>query len=403
MEPLQSSTSRSGLNEQPDNDNVGSLSSVLEGDWSSERQRLIQTGQITPFDTSTQLLDHSLKLTTTEINSTLPSPLSPSATLFTPSTDHSVSGDNSLPLSTSQTSNSQTLTDRQVGRRLDNVTISSLAGSSNSDSTPAWGVKRKRSSPTLQLSTDSFDGLFSDPSPTTLPKTKKGKRISRIGKSRKGKDKAQSESIDSNFYHTPSQSDNSSISSSQSIVVTGDTLQAAPELNFHGADNSKSSSSHDSSPLDTSQLPSTHSLESLCPSSASLEDPTLILEGSSTEVIKDQSLLSNSPNKEDTNADNWVPSLADFENFDSEDSYESEYYTDEELGGVNGRRPKKKVTLRPLSGDELESDDVDDHVTSRKRKKGRGSKKRKKFCGISMKQRKHLDDGDEQLYRMRRR
>lgn len=386
LEPLRSSASRSSLSDQQGNHGVGPLSCTPEGNGLSERQRLIQTGQITPFDTSTQLLAHSQ--TTTEINSTLPSRISPSTTLFVPSTDHSLNGDISLPLSTSQTS---TLTDRQVGRRFDNVTASSLTGPSTLDSTPAWGVKRKRSSPTLQLSTDSFGGLFSDPSPATLPKTKR----KRNSKSRNGKDKAESES------NTPLQIDNENTPSYHTpiTVVTGDTLQITSGLNSHGSDNSKPSSSHDSSPLDTIQLPITHSLET---SRASLEDPTQVLEGSHSEILEDQSLLSNSLNGEDMNVEDWVPSLADFENFDSEESYESEYYTDDELGGggENGRRSKKKLTLRPLSSDELESDD-EDHLTSRKRKKGRGNKKRKKFCSISMKQRKHLDDGDEQLYRMR--
>lgn len=364
----------SSLSEQQSNGEIGSLSRVLEVDGLSERQRLIQTGQITPFDTAhPQLPAHSSNLTTTETISTLsphPSPLTTSSTL--PS-DHLLNGNSSLLSSTSNKSHSQS--DSHLGGRYDNLTLSSLVGPSASDSTTTWGVKRKRPSPTLQLSNDSFDGLFSDPSPVTPPKTKQKRNSKRT--SHKGKKKAQNDSTTNS--PTVSLVDESSPPSHP--IVSCDTPQTTSNFNSEtlGGDTSTANSSHDNAHLNGSS------------SQASLGDTVLITE--------DQSFLPNSLNgeDEDMNADEWVPSIEEFENFDSEESYESEYYTDDELGG---RRSKKKLILRPLSSDDLESDD-EDHVTCRKRKKGHGNKKRKKFCRVTMKQRKHLDDGDEELYRMR--
>ncbi len=92
----------------------------------------------------------------------------------------------------------------------------------------------------------------------------------------------------------------------------------------------------------------------------------------------------------------WMPTIQELENFDSEESAESEYFTDDELGGG---RPKPKRLLRALSSDDMDSGD--EGISSRKRKKGRGSGRGKRACADSADQRKHLDDGDEQLYKMR--
>ncbi len=89
----------------------------------------------------------------------------------------------------------------------------------------------------------------------------------------------------------------------------------------------------------------------------------------------------------------WMPTIQELENFDSEESAESEYYTDDELGGGP---PKRKRRLRALSSDDMDSGD-----DGTKRKKGRGSGRGKRACTDSADQRKHLDDGDEQLYKMR--
>ncbi len=96
------------------------------------------------------------------------------------------------------------------------------------------------------------------------------------------------------------------------------------------------------------------------------------------------------------NMEDWMPTIEELEKFDSEESYESDYFTDDELGtggGVSKPKPKRKRTLRPLSSDDLDSGD------DKKRKRGQGSRRGKRYCREQ--QRNHLDDGDEQLYKMR--
>lgn len=257
----------------------------------TERQRLIQTGLITPFDK------------TPEATPTLTLP--PDVT--TPSTtDH----------------HSSSIT----GSRLDSITPDSLVGPVNSDIT--WGVKQPRPSPTLQLSNDNFDGLFSDLSASTTKLAKK-----RSGKSSKGKD-----SMVTDQPH-PSHSSNSSllipsIPANDHTTETDDVMisQAKAEPDFLG--------------------------------NQDIED--------------------------------WIPTIEELENFDSEDSYgASDYYTDEELGVS---KPKRKRALRPLSSDDLESED---ECSRPRKKKGCVSGRGKRYG--NKQESKHLDDGDEQLYRMRMR
>ena len=315
----------------------------------SERQRLIQTGQITPFDTQ-------------------------------PDSNHTASSQHQSSIesltqheqSSASTPSHTSLVTVTHGNRLDNVTIDSLVGPSNSDSTPTWGVKKKHPSPTIQLSNESFDGLFSQPPPSKTV----NKSEAKSGKSRKGKDKAKSShskrasppsnNIQSTRCHSPNGS--SSLSSASSLHNTSATPTANGESSMD-----EHSTHHTPRFSDVGgQFSGNHD-----DSQTSINDHT--------------------PLNGEGVAEEWLPSIEELENFDSEESYESEYYTDDELGGAIPQRKKMQV-LRPLSSDDLGSED-DDHVTSRKRKKGRG--RSKKYSRDSMDQKKHLDDGDEQLYRMR--
>ena len=89
----------------------------------------------------------------------------------------------------------------------------------------------------------------------------------------------------------------------------------------------------------------------------------------------------------------WVPS----EGEEEEESGESEYFTDEDLGGegVDGVRRRKgrcgrKRKLRELSSDDESEDDL---MSYRRRCKRR--------MASAVRLGKHQDDGDEELYRMR--
>ncbi|XP_064406502.1 DNA excision repair protein ERCC-6-like isoform X2 [Halichondria panicea] len=276
-------------------DVVSTLGQTTEA-ISSERQRLIETGQITPFDTLTS------------------SSLQPSQSTIS-------SIDNSPTIQPSTTTNS----------RLDAITPDSLTGPSSSNTT-TWGVKPQRISPTLQLSTASFDGLFSQSTPSANTAKKA------TGKSRNGKNKAK-----------PSPSLDSRSSSSVSIASGAST-----------------------------------------PIPADLPGGSYMVNTSST--VPTQTGNEATPfSREDM--EEWMPTIQELENFDSEESAESEYYTDDELGGGP---PKRKRRLRALSSDDMDSGD-----DGTKRKKGRGSGRGKRACTDSADQRKHLDDGDEQLYKMR--
>ena len=89
----------------------------------------------------------------------------------------------------------------------------------------------------------------------------------------------------------------------------------------------------------------------------------------------------------------WVPSEGEEE--EEEESGESEYFTDEDLGGEGvggvrrGRRGRKRK-LRDLSSD---SESEDDLMSYRRRCKRR--------TASAVRLGKHQDDGDEELYRMR--
>ena len=97
------------------------------------------------------------------------------------------------------------------------------------------------------------------------------------------------------------------------------------------------------------------------------------------------------PSMENTESDHddWMPSLADFLASDQSSS-SSEYFTDEELGEVKRKR------LRPLSSDDLSSDE---EVKSAR--KGKGKRRRKGKRKVTTRQRYNGDDGDEELYLQR--
>lgn len=386
------------------NKEMKSISLALQEHEQSECQRLIQTGQITPFDKTSKYPFSSKDNThTDEINQSSPltnvESASPHMTDSLPNsaTDHFTTGNHT--------------------RRLSRVTADSLAGPSTSSTTPVWGVKRKRPSPTLQLSTDNFDGLFSEPSP---PVTKRKRNSKHGGKSLKGKDKAaiqsnqQSKLIPSDLYGC-----NEIPSSAPAKRISDDPTQLSLDLKCmssssqgalnvdplpHSNSTATESFSHgDTLPHNVSGLPDDDSscvdpLPTTGSVAAKNEPGADLPEDASVEydLLEDLSMLSSSFNGEDINTDDyWLPSIAELENFDSDESYESEYYTDDELGPVNEIHSKKKKTLRPLSSDEVESDDAN---SKRKKGKGRGKKWKKYGSG---KWKKHLDDGDEELYRRR--
>ncbi len=103
--------------------------------------------------------------------------------------------------------------------------------------------------------------------------------------------------------------------------------------------------------------------------------------------------LDSKPEDELSDHEDWIPSLAEF--LESDDtSSESEYITDEELGPGEVEKKKKKKKLRALSSDD---DDLsDDYPRKRRRGKGRGLNKRPDGT-----KKRYNDDGDEDLYQQR--
>lgn len=106
-------------------------------------------------------------------------------------------------------------------------------------------------------------------------------------------------------------------------------------------------------------------------------------------MSSDPHAATSEPDRENalSDGDDWVPSLADLLDSDSP-SGESDYLTDEELGGGVEAKKKKKKRLRPLSSD----DDLSDEDGS-----PRGKRRRTAGWGAS----RHADDGDKNLYRER--
>ena len=101
------------------------------------------------------------------------------------------------------------------------------------------------------------------------------------------------------------------------------------------------------------------------------------------------------PADEDFDESGWMPSLEDLleDDDDSPLSGESEYSTDEELGG----KKKKKMKLRELSSDGLSDEEEEDARPSkgktRRRTKRKGKKRGNRLA--------YNDDGDEECYRQR--
>lgn len=246
---------------------------AMEGGRVTEEQRLIQTGHLTPFGGQV-------------------------------AQDTAV-GQSSSSLSSSFASSSET-----VNVEFPTSSSSSLPSTSATPNSLPVTLNSAKVTPTLQLSNDSFDGLFSD---TVITKPKK-KPTSKKSKS--------------------------------------------PEKK---GDNETTNSNDDQEAL------------------------------SAQEVIAQSSNLERGMENGEYDNEEWMPDEAELAMFESEmlsSSSESEYLTDDEMGTPQNMKKRKHRVLRELSSDE--DDIIRDHVTS----KGRGRKRKGK-------QNHYLDDGDDELYRLR--
>jgi len=281
------------------------------GGQSSEQQRLIQTGQLTPFggrvDETTPGEKTADTLSKTPVNQGEPISGGHSAAEPTSSCSASTSNFHKADIACS---NSQVSSDSFFANAEPATLSKDVITTQEKNESQGKGL--------LRLSSDSFDGLFAGPvpsSPATQSVKKSGGKLEKVGKHRKGKERVK----------PAVQGESTSMLNSQKEVLEADSemWESASE-------------------------------------SLSLTGP--------------------SPDGGD-----WMPSMVE-----EEESGESEYYTDEELGGegVGGRgRSRRKRKLRELS-----SDDSDDELLGCGRRRKRNS---------SVQLGKHQDDGDEELYRLR--
>lgn len=245
---------------------------AMEGGRVTEEQRLIQTGHLTPFGGQVA---------------------------------QDTAGQSSSSSSSSFASSSET-----VNVEYPTSSISSLPSTSATPNSLPVTLNSAKVIPTLQLSNDSFDGLFSD---TVITKPKK-KPTSKKSKS--------------------------------------------PEKK---GDNETTNSNDDQEAL------------------------------SAQEVIAPSSKLEWGMENGEYDNEEWMPDEAELAMFESEmlsSSSESEYLTDDEMGTPQKMKKRKHRVLRELSSDE--DDIIGDHVAS----KGHGRKRKGK-------QKHYLDDGDDELYRLR--
>lgn len=282
------------------------------GGQSSEQRRLIQTGQLTPFggrvDETTTGKTTADTLSKTPVNQGEPISGGPSATEPMSSCSASTSNFHKADIACS---NSRFSSDSSFANAEPATLSKDVITTQEKNESQGKGL--------LRLSSDSFDGLFAGPvpsSPATQSVKKSGGKLEKAGKHRKGKERVK----------PAVQGESTSMLNSQKEVLEADSemWESASE-------------------------------------SLSLPGP--------------------SPDGGD-----WMPSMLEEE----EESAESEYYTDEELGGegVGGRgRSRRKRKLRELS-----SDDSDDELLGYGRRRKRNS---------SVQLGKHQDDGDEELYRLR--
>lgn len=107
----------------------------------------------------------------------------------------------------------------------------------------------------------------------------------------------------------------------------------------------------------------------------------------SAEVNSHSTALETSMEMVPSDHEDWIPSLADLleSNSSRSSSIESEYFTDEELGGTQKKRKRK---LRALSSDDLS--DEDELRSAKKRRRRRTTQ-----------QTRYNDDGDKELYQQR--
>ena len=273
---------KQSLSNEPASDVAFSLPQSTDDGFLSEQQKLIQTGHLTPFGSR---VDEG-KSSSSELEVTLSDDIA------------------------------STTAGVEPGPSSGQSTLTKLDG-------PESQREMEKSAPSIQLCSDSFDGLFSDPLA----------RLDRNGGAkRKGKSRATSESR--------------SVSSSLQDDLTSSSVSV-----------SESKSSGD--------------------------------------------VLEASVKSEEFGYDGWMPSISDLEASDSEHfSTESEYYTDEELGGttIKKKKIKQKKKLRDLSSDELEFDEGDKSRSSSRGKRRKGSGKKRKRC---RELKKFQDDGDEELFRLR--
>ena len=302
-----------------DNDRAGEGSTpdvafgIALGEQSSEQQRLIQTGQITPFGGRVEeaTLDEG---TTDSLRQTSDLTSEPAPVEHPPMEPISSCSSNSQE--TDSLSSSSFQSDR---------TCSSQAVDPNRHSKDVNSTVEEEGKGHLQLSSDGFDGLFAEvkpaPSPAPLKKKTGGVKSESSGK---GKQRIK-------------------------LAIAGASGVQEESVSVLG-----------------------------------LQKKALEAGSESWESLSDGL---------GPDGGEWVPS----EGEEEEESGESEYFTDEDLGGEGvggvrrGRdRRGRKRKLRELSSD---SESEDDLMSYRRRCKRR--------IASAVRLGKHQDDGDEELYRMR--
>lgn len=306
-----------------DNDRAGEGSTpdvafgIALGEQSSEQQRLIQMGQITPFGGRVE--EATLDEGTVDSLRQMSGLTSVKAAKLAP-VEHPPTEPISSCSSNSQETDSLSSSSFQSDR-----TCSSQAVDPNMHSKDVNSTVEEEEKGHLRLSSDSFDGLFAEvkpaPSPATLKKKTGGGKSESSGK---GKQRIKLAIAEASGVQE------------ESVSVLGLQKKA---------------------------------LEAGSESWESLSDGL------------------------GPDGGEWVPS----EGEEEEESGESEYFTDEDLGGEGvggvrrGRdRRGRKRKLRELSSD---SESEDDLMSYRRRCKRR--------IASAVRLGKHQDDGDEELYRMR--
>ena len=376
---------------------------IALGNQSSEQQRLIQTGQLTPFggrveettpgDGTTDTLSKTpVELISGECSVTGPIPsCSASAGDFH---EADITSSSNSPPSSVHTDGSFAIAET--------LTLSKHV-------TPRQGKIGSQGRGLLKLSTDSFDGLFADPVsslPATQSVKKSGGKLENGGKSRKGKERVKptQQGGSTSVLRSHKKVADSEVweSLSEGLSLTGPTPNGGgwmPSVVEEGE--SGETDSRDWMPSVVEEWESGETdggdwLPSVVEEGESGETnsgdwlPSTVEEGESGETDGGAWMPSTVEEGEsgETDGGTWMPSMVE-----EEESEESEYYTDEELGGegVSGveGKSRRKRNLRELS-----SDDSDGELL------GYG-RRCKRLVSSAVRLGKHQDDGDEELYRMR--